>query len=111
MTQNFYRFIYRHWHYKQLLLRKKAAEELKKEQERKAAERRRIIEERCGKPKNIEDANEGKTHLSMFLTQLRHILFYKIIYCPNSKVCRHPLRSYYHTHHNTEGRCPSYQCE
>jgi len=44
----------------QLLLRKKAAEELKKEQERKAAERRRIIEERCGKPKNIEDANEGK---------------------------------------------------
>lgn len=43
-----------------MLLRKKAAEELKKEQERKAAERRRIIEERCGKPKNIEDANEGK---------------------------------------------------
>lgn len=42
-----------------MLLRKKAAEELKKEQERKAAERRRIIEERCGKPKNIEDANEG----------------------------------------------------
>jgi troponin I len=41
------------------LLRKKAAEELKKEQERKAAERRRIIEERCGKPKNLEDANEG----------------------------------------------------
>lgn len=41
-----------------LLLRKKAAEELKKEQERKAAERRRIIEERCGKPKNTEDANE-----------------------------------------------------
>lgn len=45
--------------YRQLLLRKKAAEELKKEQERKAAERRRIIEERCGKPKNTEDANEG----------------------------------------------------
>jgi hypothetical protein len=41
-----------------LLLRKKAAEELKKEQERKAAERRRIIEERCGKPKNLESANE-----------------------------------------------------
>ncbi|XP_045534062.1 troponin I isoform X2 [Papilio machaon] len=41
-----------------LLLRKKAAEELKKEQERKAAERRRIIEERCGRPKNIDDANE-----------------------------------------------------
>jgi Troponin len=43
----------------QLLLRKKAAEELKKEQERKAAERRRIIEERCGKPKNVDDASEG----------------------------------------------------
>jgi len=42
-----------------LLLRKKAAEELKKEQERKAAERRRIIEERCGKPKILDDANEG----------------------------------------------------
>jgi troponin I len=41
-----------------LLLRKKAAEELKKEQERKAAERRRIIEERCGKPKILDDANE-----------------------------------------------------
>jgi hypothetical protein len=40
-------------------LRKKAAEELKKEQERKAAERRRIIEERCGKPKDLESANEG----------------------------------------------------
>lgn len=53
----------------QLLLRKKAAEELKKEQERKAAERRRIIEERCGKPKNVDDANEGKhpslTHLNI----------------------------------------------
>lgn len=47
----------------QLLLRKKAAEELKKEQERKAAERRRIIEERCGKPKNIDDANEGKNYI------------------------------------------------
>ncbi len=43
-----------------LLLRRKAAEELKKEQERKAAERRRIIEERCGKPKNLDDASEGK---------------------------------------------------
>nr|KAF7425875.1 hypothetical protein H0235_008313 [Vespula pensylvanica] len=43
-----------------LLLRKKAAEELKKEQERKAAERRRIIEERCGKPRNVDDANEVK---------------------------------------------------
>lgn len=42
-----------------LLLRKKAAEELKKEQERKSAERRRIIEERCGKAKNVEDASEA----------------------------------------------------
>jgi hypothetical protein len=41
-------------------LRKKAAEELKKEQERKAQERRRIIEERCGQPKNLENANEGE---------------------------------------------------
>ncbi len=51
----------------QLLLRKKAAEELKKEQERKAAERRRIIEERCGQPKNLEDANEGKRSTSIVL--------------------------------------------
>lgn len=43
----------------QLLLRKKAAEELKKEQERKAAERRRIIEQRCGKPRDLQSANEG----------------------------------------------------
>lgn len=43
----------------QLLLRKKAAEELKKEQERKAAERRRIIEERCGKAKDTDNASEG----------------------------------------------------
>merc|ERR1711931_106394 len=43
-----------------LLLRKKAAEELKKEQERKAAERRRIIDERCGYPKDVEEAEEGK---------------------------------------------------
>lgn len=48
----------------QLLLRKKAAEELKKEQERKAAERRRIIEERCGHPKNVDDANEGKNFVT-----------------------------------------------
>ena len=48
------------WRPVQLLLRKKAAEELKKEQERKAAERKRIIDERCGKPKIIDDANEGE---------------------------------------------------
>lgn len=50
-----------------MLLRKKAAEELKKEQERKAAERRRIIEQRCGKPKNIEDASEGMIFLNYHL--------------------------------------------
>ena len=44
----------------QLLLRKKAAEELKKEQERKAAERRKVIDERCGLPKDIDNASEGK---------------------------------------------------
>jgi len=43
-----------------LLLRKKAAEELKKEQERKAAERRRIIDERCGYPKDVEEAEEAE---------------------------------------------------
>lgn len=48
----------------QLLLRKKAAEELKKEQERKAAERRRIIEERCGRPKDLDSASEGNVELS-----------------------------------------------
>merc|ERR1712050_94999 len=45
-----------------LLLRKKAAEELKKEQERKAAERRRIIDERCGYPKDVEEAEEEELH-------------------------------------------------
>lgn len=48
----------------QLLLRKKAAEELKKEQERKAAERRRIIEERCGRPKDVESASEGNAFIN-----------------------------------------------
>merc|ERR1712130_634713 len=43
-----------------LLLRKKAAEELKKEQERKAAERRKVIDERCGLPKDLENASEEK---------------------------------------------------
>merc|ERR1712109_215013 len=41
-----------------LLLRKKAAEELKKEQERKAAERRKVIDERCGQPKDLDNASE-----------------------------------------------------
>merc|ERR1712038_2143137 len=43
-----------------LLLRKKAAEELKKEQERKAAERRKVIDERCGLPKDLDNASEEK---------------------------------------------------
>merc|ERR1712233_269672 len=43
-----------------LLLRKKAAEELKKEQERKAAERRKVIDERCGTPKDLENASEDQ---------------------------------------------------
>merc|ERR1711892_146045 len=41
-----------------LLLRKKATEELKKEQERKSAERRKVIGERCGVPKNLDNATE-----------------------------------------------------
>ncbi|XP_048526320.1 troponin I isoform X16 [Dendroctonus ponderosae] len=58
-----------------LLLRKKAAEELKKEQERKAAERRRIIEERCGKPKLIDDANEEslKSTLRQYYDRIIHL--------------------------------------
>merc|ERR1712080_626989 len=43
-----------------LLLRKKAAEELKKEQERKAAERRKVIDERCGQPKDVDNASEDE---------------------------------------------------
>jgi len=42
-----------------LLLRKKAAEELKKEQERKAAERRKVIDERCGKAKNLDGVGDS----------------------------------------------------
>lgn len=57
----------------QLLLRKKAAEELKKEQERKAAERRRIIEERCGKPKLIDEANEGRIYPYLYLSLQNYI--------------------------------------
>merc|ERR1712079_876813 len=41
-----------------LLLRKNAAEQLKKEQEIKAAERRKVIGERCGRPRDIENASE-----------------------------------------------------
>merc|ERR1711892_486782 len=42
-----------------LLLRKKATEELKKEQEKKSAERRKVIAERCGVPKNVDEASEA----------------------------------------------------
>ncbi|XP_012227238.2 troponin I isoform X1 [Linepithema humile] len=62
-----------------LLLRKKAAEELKKEQERKAAERRRIIEERCGKPKNVDDANEVE------LKQICHMYHERVYLCEGQK--------------------------
>jgi len=62
-----------------LLLRKKAAEELKKEQERKAAERRRIIEERCGKPKIIDDANEAE------LTKFAKMYHERIVKLENEK--------------------------
>lgn len=51
----------------QTLLRKKAAEELKREQERKAEERKRMITERCGQPKDIENANEGMIIHFVFL--------------------------------------------
>lgn len=77
--------------YLQLLLRKKAAEELKKEQERKAAERRRIIEERCGKPYDVEDGNEGNyfyvyfpsyesNFLCKFFFILHFLIYYKILF-------------------------------
>jgi thiol:disulfide interchange protein len=62
-----------------LLLRKKAAEELKKEQERKAAERRRIIEERCGKPKNLEDVSEDS------LKEICKEYYDRIMLCENQK--------------------------
>merc|ERR1719281_1815838 len=41
-------------------LKKEAAEELKKEQERKAEERRKVIGERCGQPKDIDNASEDQ---------------------------------------------------
>lgn len=57
-------------------MRKKAAEELKKEQERKAAERRRIIEERCGKPKNVADANEGIFNVKQISRKVQSLNFF-----------------------------------
>merc|ERR1712080_577473 len=56
-----------------LLLRKKAAEELKKEQERKAAERRKVIDERCGQPKDVDNASEAD------LTQVCQDYYNKLI--------------------------------
>ena len=40
---------------------------MKKEQERKAQERRRIIQERCGQPKSLDGANEGRIWSDCFL--------------------------------------------
>merc|ERR1712080_425562 len=56
-----------------LLLRKKAAEELKKEQERKAAEGRKVIDERCGQPKDVDNASEAD------LTQVCQDYYNKLI--------------------------------
>lgn len=47
---------------------------MKKEQERKAAERRRIIEERCGRPKDLESANEGMRR--EYIITVRNIYIY-----------------------------------
>jgi len=52
---------------------------LKKEQERKAAERRRIIEERCGKPKNLEDASEDD------LKEVCQQYFDRVLLCEGQK--------------------------
>ena len=38
---------------------------MKKEQERKAAERRKVIDERCGQPKDLDNASEGKIEPSL----------------------------------------------
>jgi len=62
-----------------LLLRKKAAEELKKEQERKAAERRKVIDERCGLPKDIENASEDQ------LKQICKDYFDRMYLCESQK--------------------------
>merc|ERR1711999_51146 len=62
-----------------LLLRKKAAEELKKEQERKAAERRKVIDERCGLPKDLENASEDQ------LKQICKEYFDRMYMCESQK--------------------------
>merc|ERR1712157_645825 len=60
-------------------LRKKAAEELKKEQERKAAERRKVIDERCGLPKDLENASEDQ------LKQICKEYFDRMYMCESQK--------------------------
>merc|ERR1712227_1134720 len=62
-----------------LLLRKKAAEELKKEQERKAAERRKVIDERCGLPKDLDNASEDE------LIQICRDYFDRMYQCESQK--------------------------
>merc|ERR1712001_522429 len=62
-----------------LLLRKKAAEELKKEQERKAAERRKVIDERCGQPKDLDNASEDQ------LKQICKEYFDRMYMCESQK--------------------------
>merc|ERR1712186_29377 len=62
-----------------LLLRKKAAEELKKEQERKAAERRKVIDERCGQPKDVDNASEDQ------LKQICKDYFDRMYLCESQK--------------------------
>jgi len=62
-----------------LLLRKKAAEELKKEQERKAQERRKVIDERCGQPKDLENASEDQ------LKQIVKEYFDRMYLCESQK--------------------------
>merc|ERR1712115_159096 len=62
-----------------LLLRKKAAEELKKEQERKAAERRKVIDERCGLPKDLDNASEDQ------LKQICKEYFDRMYMCESQK--------------------------
>lgn len=53
----------------QALLRKKAADELKKEQERKAEQRKKTINDRCGQPKSVDSANEGRYTLRTVKSQ------------------------------------------
>lgn len=73
----------------QTLLRKKAAEELKREQERKAEERKRMIIERCGQPKDIENANEGNRFL---LPSCLYFHTFKIPFDLECAICENSLQ-------------------